>query len=113
MTPEGKVKKLVSSYLSDVKERLDTLGLELYTNKPVPTGYGKRNSLDFHLCLVGLFVAIETKAERERLTPLQRQTARSIIRSGGHVFIVSGEEGLNAFKRFVEKTLQDFVARQR
>ena len=108
MTPEGRVKKLVSSYLEDLQIDLDKIGMELYCSMIVPVGYGKRNQLDYTLCLYGYFVAIETKAPGEWLTPLQRQTARNIIRSGGKVFIVSGEEGLNAFKRWTEKTMQGF-----
>ena len=103
MTPEGRVKKLVSSYLEDVKILLDKAGLDLYSTMFVPTGFGRRNQLDYTLCIYGRFVAIETKAPGEWLTPLQRQTCRSILRSGGKVFIISGAEGLEAFKRWMDR----------
>jgi hypothetical protein len=69
----------------------------------VPTGYGKRNTLDYTICYAGRFVAIETKRPDEDLTPLQKLTVRAIIRSGGEVFIISGPEGLQAFKNWVAK----------
>jgi len=109
MTPEGRVKKLVSSYLEDLAISLDTIGMELYSTMIVPVGYGKRNQLDYTLCLYGYFVAIETKAPGEWLTPLQRVTARNIIRSGGKVFIISGAEGLEAFKRWVDRVEYRYV----
>lgn len=103
MTPEGRVKKLVSSYLEDIKNLLDTTDWDMYSTMFVPTGFGRRNQLDYTLCIYGRFVAIETKAPGEWLTPLQRQTCRNILRSGGKVFIISGAEGLEAFKRWMER----------
>ena len=90
------MKKLVSLYLDD-------LGETVYKTMFVPVGYGKRNQLDYTLCIYGRFVAIETKAPGEWLTPLQRQTARSILRAGGTVFVISGPEGLASLKRWVER----------
>jgi hypothetical protein len=104
MTPEARIKKLVSIYL-------DSLSDVAYYHMPVPTGYGKRNSLDYILCIHGHFIAIETKAPGEWLTPLQRQTARSIVLSGGKVFIISGSEGLDALKRWVERHEHRLLAR--
>jgi hypothetical protein len=69
----------------------------------VPKGFGRRNVLDYTICLFGWFVAIETKAPNEWLTLLQRNTCRNILRSGGTVFIISNDEGLNAFKRWVDR----------
>jgi hypothetical protein len=86
-----------------LEKELDNLGLGLYKVMFVPVGYGKRNQLDFTLCLFGKFVAIETKAGANWLTPLQRITCRTILASGGHVFIISGQEGLDAFKRWVDR----------
>lgn len=106
MTPEGRVKKLVSSYLEDLKISLDSTGYDLYSTMFVPTGFGRRNQLDYTLCIYGRFVAIETKAPGEWLTPLQRQTCRSILRSGGKVFIISGADGLGAFKRWMDRQSQ-------
>ena len=110
MTAETKVKKIVSTYLETLEIELDKVNLGVYKVMFVPVGYGKRNQLDFTLCLFGQFVAIETKAGKNWLTPLQRVTCRSILQAGGKVFIVSGGEGLDAFKNWVSKTMQGFVA---
>ena len=101
-TKEERVKKIVSSYLKE----LDENGVIVYAHMEVPTGYGKRNSLDYTLCIAGRFVAIETKGPGKWLTPLQRQTCRNILQAGGAVFIISGPDGLNAFKRWVGKAMQ-------
>jgi hypothetical protein len=107
MTPEARVKKLVSTYLED----LDAAGICVYKTMFVPVGYGKRNQLDYTLCIYGHFVVVETKAPGEWLTPLQRQTCRSIYYAGGAVFIISGQEGLDAFKRWVERHAHRLSAR--
>ena len=103
MTKEGKVKKLVSTYLNGLKEGLESRGHTLYVTMFVPVGYGKRNTLDYTLCLFGQFVTIETKAPGEDLTPAQRLTALEVCNSGGKVFIISGMEGLNALRSWVQK----------
>lgn len=103
MTPEGRVKKMVTSYLEDLARQMEPTGFELHVNMFVPTGYGKRSQLDYTMSIFGRFVAIETKAPGEWLTPLQRVTARNIIRSGGKVFIISGPDGLRSFWNWVER----------
>jgi hypothetical protein len=103
VTPEGRIKKVVSTYLSLLGERLEEDGHELYVSMPVPGGYGKRNTLDYHLCFAGHLVVIETKAPGEWLTPQQRITCRNLLRSGATVFIVTGPEGMDAFKAWVER----------
>lgn len=103
MTPEGRVKKMVSSYLKELQKRLTDRGLDLYWTMHVPTGYGKNNHLDYTFCLAGHFVAIETKAPGEWLTALQRQTCRQMLASGASVFIISSPEGLASFVNWVER----------
>jgi hypothetical protein len=110
MTPEARVKKMISTYLDDLAKQLDITGWELYCSMFVPVGYGKRNVLDYTLCIYGYFVAIEAKAPGEWLKPSQRIAARNIIRSGGKVFIISGVDGLEAFKRWVGKCEHRFLA---
>ena len=104
MTPEGAVKKKVSSYL-------DSLGENCYKIMFVPVGYGKRNQLDYTLCIAGHFVAIETKEPGKWLTPLQRQTARGMCYAGAKVFIISGPDGLAALKRWVDRHAYRLFAR--
>ena len=111
MTPEGRVKKMVSSYLNDLREWLDLNGMDLYYSMFVPSGYGKNNSLDYVICLAGHFIAIETKAPGEWLNAQQRLTARNMYYSGATVFIISGPEGLDAFKRWVDRNASRFLDR--
>ena len=104
MTPEARVKKKVSFYL-------DSLGENCYKIMFVPVGYGKRNQLDYTLCIAGHFVAIETKEPGKWLTPLQRQTARGMYYAGAKVFIISGPDGLAALKRWVDRHAYRLFAR--
>lgn len=106
MTPEGRVKKMVTSYLQDLQESLTdpvTLACPLFYSMFVPTGYGRRNSLDYTICFYGQHVAIETKAPGEDLTPNQRITCRDLYHSGAKVFIISGADGMAAFRKWAIK----------
>lgn len=109
MTPEGKIKKLVSTYLKALDNHLIGYGQELYWTMVVPVGYGKTNSLDYTICLAGHHIAIETKAPGEWLTPQQRLTCRNLHRAGATIFIISRMEGLDAFKRWVERHADRFL----
>ena len=103
MTPEGRVKRLVTLYLDELRDRLDEYGCTIHVTMPVPGGYGRHNMLDYHICFAGRLVVIETKAPREWLTPQQRIHARDLLRSGATVFLISGKDGLEAFKRWVDR----------
>lgn len=98
MTPEGQVKKKISAYLSTCQTLYSNV--TLWDWMPVPSGYGK-SGLDYILCINGLFVAIEAKAPGEWLTTRQRDTALGILRGRGKVFVISTDEGLEAFKRWM------------
>jgi hypothetical protein len=82
LTPEGKIKKSVSSLLSQHSD--------LFYVMPVPNGMGQPN-LDYNGCYYGLFFAIETKRPGGKLTPQQEATARRIRAAGGKVFIIDGD----------------------
>lgn len=86
MTPEGRVKKLV-------KKRLEALGDNCWRFMPVQSGFGSV-ALDFLLCIKGRFVAFETKAPGNKLTPLQQGTKKSIEDAGGLVFVIDDEHSL-------------------
>lgn len=89
MTPEGKVKQKLKLWLKQRKA---------YWFMPVQTGYGS-HTLDFLVCLYGMFVGLETKAPGGKLTPRQQVVANWIKESGGKVFLVSeNEEGALTFK---------------
>lgn len=90
-TPEGKVKKQVRKLLDDYNRESGGL----WYNMPVPYGYGKP-SLDFAIVFKGRAIFVETKAPGEWLTPLQRQTAVSLLNAGAKVFVVSRADGLFA-----------------
>jgi len=99
MTPEGRIKGKVKIVLDKAFPSEYPCYYEMLSTH----GYGKPG-LDFTCCMFGRFVSIETKAPGEWLTPRQRLTALSILKSGGKVFIISGEEGLGALQRWVTST---------
>lgn len=77
MTPEGKVKKLIKDYLSQIER--------IWVYSPVQMGYGVVGIPDLVGCRDGRMFAIEVKAPGKggRLTPLQRLTLDAIAASGG------------------------------
>jgi hypothetical protein len=83
-TPEGKVK-------AKLKKALDAAFPGHYRFMPVQTGYGAK-TLDFLLCIHGLFVAIETKAPGKAMTGLQHSTYQDIYDAGGLAYVVDSEE---------------------
>lgn len=84
VTPEGRVKNTVKRVLKRFEEEFDC---ELYTNWPVPGGYGE-SMLDLVGCAFGKFFAIETKAPGKTITERQRQCAARMERAGAKVFII-------------------------
>lgn len=92
MTPEGKVKSMVNKII-------DRYGKDIYKFMPVPAGYGP-SSLDYILCIRGLFVAIETKAPGKKLSARQHFTRRQIMDAGGKVFIVENEVDMTEVVEF-------------
>jgi hypothetical protein len=86
MTPEGRVKRMV-------KKALDEFGPDCHRFMPVQTGYGSPG-LDFHLCVRGRAVYIETKAPGKKLTALQEGTKAAIEAAGGIVLVVWDEGSL-------------------
>ena len=81
MTPEGRVKAKVKKLLK---------GYNLYSNWPVPCGYGTP-MLDCVGCFLGLFFSIETKAPGGKPTPRQQQTIEEQRRAGAKVFVIDGD----------------------
>lgn len=85
-TPEGKIKKHVSSLLKSYAPTL-------YYEMPVPSGFGK-SGLDYTGCFYGRFFAIETKAPGKRPTARQLTTIAQMRAAGAKVFIIDGDIGL-------------------
>lgn len=79
MTPEGKVKAMVTRAL----EKLSSV----YKFMPVQNGMGAPG-LDYYCCIGGLFVAIETKVPGKHPTPRQETTIKNIQAAGGMVFVI-------------------------
>ena len=81
-TPEGKVKRTVSSLLRSIPD--------LYYFMPVPSGYGE-SSLDYLGSFRGRFFAVETKAPGKKPTDRQNMIIERIRKSGGAVFVIDGD----------------------
>lgn len=82
MTPEGRVKYRVKSFLRARKA---------YWHCPVQNGMGAP-ALDFmHVTIPGCpIIAIETKAPGKELTVRQQRTKKDIEAAGGTVFVIDG-----------------------
>lgn len=81
MTPEGKVKKLIKTYLSSVGA---------YLHMPVQNGMGQP-SLDFIGCYRGFFFAIEAKAPGKGPSKRQELTIAKMAEAGATVFVIDGD----------------------
>ena len=97
MTPEGHVKEKVKALLRR---------FNVYYFMPVMTGMGKPG-LDFYCCYRGLFFAIETKAEGNKLTPRQEVTRDEIAKAGGEIFVIIGDYGLTQLALWLGSMGQD------
>lgn len=81
-TPEGKVKDWVKQ---TIREYEHTHSTNIYTNWPVPGGYGE-SMLDLVGCAYGRMFMIETKAPGKTMTDRQKQCAARVVRAGGVVY---------------------------
>ena len=80
MTPEAKVK-------NKVKKILDSLGC--YHFSPQTGGYGKSGVPDIIACYKGMFIAIECKAGKGKLTALQKYNMEEITRNNGLAIMIN------------------------
>jgi len=80
MTPEGKVKRAV-------KRILDSH--DVYYFFPATGGYGRAGVPDVICCVNKLFLAIECKAEKGKLTALQMNELRKIAIAGGKTIVAT------------------------
>lgn len=87
MTPEGKVKEKVKKVLKE---------FGAYYHMPVQNGMGKP-SLDFICCHKGRFLAIETKAEKGKLTLRQEATIDEMQKAGAITLVIRGENDGESF----------------
>ncbi len=97
-TPEGRVK-------AKLKKRLNAeFGKNCYVFMPVQNGFGAA-TLDYLLCVHGLFVSIETKRPGGVPTPRQETTIETIRAAGGLVFVVDGEKSLDDAVNTIKRVL--------
>lgn len=103
MTPEGRRKAKLNRALKKLEPRA-------WRFMPVQNGMGKQG-LDYFLCVhsggrsPGRFVAIETKADGGKMTPLQEKTAADIRAAGGTVFLVNSDESQAEAIAFIQGLL--------
>lgn len=88
-TPEGKVKEQIKKLLKECNA---------YYVMPVTGGYGNSGAPDFLICMKGMFVGVECKAGKNKMTKLQELNSEHIFDSGGLFFLVNE----NTFERFAE-----------
>ena len=89
MTPEAKVKKVVTKQLKE---------LGAYYFYPATGGYGKSGVPDIVGCYKGFFFGFECKAGKNVATPLQEKNFKEINYAGGFDLIVN-EENMDSITR--------------
>lgn len=97
-TPEGRIKKKITSLLN-------SYGDQVYYFMPVPSGYGRR-TVDYLVCICGLFVAIEAKREGGKPTGFQEQVLKDVTKAGGMSMVIDDDEGITILKRFIDLKLE-------
>ena len=97
MTPEGIVKKKVSSLLKKYGA---------YYEMPVPIGFGK-SGLDYIGCIAGRFFVVETKAGYNLPTPRQLITIQNVRNAGGMAFVVNEIYGFDDLENWLEKVTEE------
>lgn len=83
MTPERKVKDRVTKILK-------TYGA--YYFYPVASMYGAAGIPDIVVCYRGIFIGIECKAGKGKVTALQQHNLDRIKESGGHSLVVRDDD---------------------
>lgn len=99
MTPEAKVK-------AKVKKLLDELRIFYFL--PVSNGMGTMGIPDIIGCFNGLFIAIECKAGKGKLTALQERAIARIKAAGGFTF-VAREDNINELKGLLTWLIQEVL----
>lgn len=95
-TPEGKTKDRIKTVLKSFEP-------QLYYHMPVQNGMGAP-TLDFIVCVNGVYVTIEAKAWQEGKEPTKRQkeTMAEVDGAGGFVFVVDDEASLAVLQAYLE-----------
>jgi hypothetical protein len=98
-TPEGAVKKLVTSTLRGAQVRAQTTG-GIWFFMPVQNGMGAA-VLDYMGSHRGRAFAIETKAPGKLPTERQVKTINDMKEAGIHVFVIDGEKSCRELVRWL------------
>jgi hypothetical protein len=99
MTPEGKVKAKVNRALAE------HFGARCFRFMPVQNGMG-RPGVDYHCCIDGWAVFVETKVEGKTLTPRQQTTREEILAAGGLFFEIHNEDEIDQMIATIELHLK-------
>jgi Holliday junction resolvase len=99
MTPEGRVKRVVTKQLRD---------MGAYYFYPVTGGYGRSGQPDIVGCYKGRFFGIECKANGNKPTPLQAQNIAEINKTGGVAF-VANEDNMKEVSRILMEAVPNGI----
>lgn len=83
-TPEGKVKNKIRALFEQVAARSNG---KLWYCMPMGQMYGKRGVPDFLVCVSGEFLAVEAKAEKGKLSAMQKFELKRIADAYGYTFV--------------------------
>ena len=95
-TPEGKVKDKVVAILKQEGA---------YYFFPATHGFGRSGVPDIIACVSGLFLAVECKAGKNKITALQAREIQSIRKADG-VAVVVNEENWDMLPELIRKLKQ-------
>jgi hypothetical protein len=100
VTPEGKIKKIVSKGLKVLQEQYPG---NIFVRMPVLRGMGSP-WLDYVICANGWYVMIETKRDKDHdLTEIQKDTAYEACVAGALVFKVYDQYTADQALREIER----------
>tara|TARA_R110000765_G_scaffold393747_1_gene487180 strand:- start:266 stop:565 length:300 start_codon:yes stop_codon:yes gene_type:complete len=95
MTPEAKVKRVVTKQLKE---------MGAYYFFPATGGYGRSGVPDIVGCFDGMFFGLECKAGKNKPTPLQERNLEEIGNAGGIQMVVNEDNAHDVDKLIREKT---------
>lgn len=95
-TPEVKVKKALKTLYKD---------LGVLCVQPIGTVFTQSGVHDHILCVRGVFVSVEVKAGRGKMTPAQVEFGRRVRLAGGFAVCVN-EHGIETFSRALRGLMQ-------
>lgn len=97
-TPEAKTKRKIRNVIDNYRSR----NISIYVFMPVPGGFGAP-TLDYLGCVNGMFFAIEAKRPGGKPTLRQLGTIQMLQAAGAAVFVISDDESLGVFERWLER----------